>query len=707
MNVRRIVSALAFAACAAASLAQQAPPPPPPAQILPQMITFEEQTDDNTKMPATPLDQKVHPVDINSTIFVKVTPPAPVAAANATLSPEAQSLINAANALQAAASALSQAYTNATTLLHMGPEARTSRSPEFMAQAAIVDGHFNEFTRNVRTYIATLSASTDPELQQEAIVFRRRLDNVLEFGTPEGNTPTGFDQQRRSTPDFFEQEIVWLSNQIADHQDTTMASRVLVLAATSSHGDDTIPVALPGYSTITPGAPVRFQKINWTPTPEQVAEIDKLFAESQELAKAFNDIKDKKEDFKGVLRSLLEASGVNFAALQASLQQFVSAVNALKSTDLAQLRQDLAAGVATALAQAAPAERATIQQFQTDTGSVLTAAANLRTSIDKLVARVQSLSPKIVSANLAAQTDPVQALLLLLQTASGAVNLVTGNAQEIADIQTALTGIKPAVDKLGTDLTTTSGELDSLRPELQNSVLTALLAALKTAVSPATTALDGVVTQLQPLVRIIATLRNAPKAVSSVATSDVPPPTSVDVNALRAGDTTIALQTVNPRGNGDVVSVQAWLYELTDPNDASKRTLIETSNTGFQIGVFGWSTGPTVGVAYVTGRFEPAGQTSATRTFAPQVSWMLRYRPRTGIFSSQSLAGIGAHAISFDLDKNNQLEIGIGATVGVLNNAFYAGYGWDLTLDNENYWFLGSNLFQLATRVRDLASGGN
>lgn len=704
MSMRRLVPQLAFVACAAASLAQQAPPPP--AQVLPTIITFEEKTEKDETRAATALDQRIHPVDINSTIVVKVTPPPPVAAAGATLSAEAQNLIAAADALQSAAASLSQAYTTAATLVQLGPEARRQRSAEFEAQTRITDTHFKDFASHARRYIAALAASADPVLQQRAIVFRRSLNNVLEFGAAEGELlPGGFERQRRAAPDFFEQEIVWLANRIADRQDQTMASRVLVLAATSKHGNQSIPVALPGYSTVTPGDPLRVQKINWTPTPEQVAEIERLFSESQELSQAFNEIKEKKEGFRGVLRGLLEASGLDFSELRANFDAFVDAVRGLKSADLVQLRQDLTAGVTTALAQAPAEERARLQQFQTDAERILTTAANVRTSYDALLSRVRSLSPAVVEANLAAQTDPVQALLLLLQTASGAVDLLSGNAKELDDLRDALVNVKPTADTLAAGLTDVFGTFDSLPDELHNALLSAVVNSLRTAVKPATTALNALLTQVQPFVRIVDTLKNAPTAVSSVATTDVPPPTSVDVNAMRAGDTTIALQTINPRANGDIVSVQAWLYEVPDPNDPTRRTLIETSNTGFQIGVFGWSTGPTVGVAYVTGRFAPEGQSSATRTFAPQVSWMLRYRPREGPFSSQSLAGVGAHAISFDLDKDNQLEIGIGVTLGVLNDAFYVGYGWDLTLDNENYWFLGTKLFQLATRIRSLGGG--
>lgn len=211
---------------------------------------------------------------------------------------------------------------------------------------------------------------------------------------------------------------------------------------------------------------------------------------------------------------------------------------------------------------------------------MLTTAASVRTFTDALVDRIKPLTPKLLAANLAAESDPVRALLLLLQSASGAVELTGGTAKEIEDLRNALAGINPLIIGLGNEADSTINEYEPLPADLPKYLPAVVMSAVQRTVKPAMTAIGDLEVQIEPLATVIETLRVAPRVVKQIATADVPPPTSIDVDALCAKDTTIALQTIHPRGDGDIITLQAWLYEFTDPNAPSQRRLIEPPTHG-------------------------------------------------------------------------------------------------------------------------------
>jgi hypothetical protein len=160
--------------------------------------------------------------------------------------------------------------------------------------------------------------------------------------------------------------------------------------------------------------------------------------------------------------------------------------------------------------------------------------------------------------------------------------------------------------------------------------------------------------------------------------------------------------------------IRAWLYRMKpDPGDPTRMIEDEELDSDLQqlrLLRFGWYSNPGVGVVYMSSLNDLAqgedGEEKQTRAFAPQVSWLLRHRswrtPSTDPvpFRFQPRwwhsTSLGLHTLSLDLDNDNQQELGLGVSVSLFNNFLQIGGGWDVSLDDEPYVFLGTKLLDLA-----------
>ena len=51
------------------------------------------------------------------------------------------------------------------------------------------------------------------------------------------------------------------------------------------------------------------------------------------------------------------------------------------------------------------------------------------------------------------------------------------------------------------------------------------------------------------------------------------------------------------------------------------------------------------------------------------------------------------------MNKDSQQEVGLGLTVSFLDDFIQLGYGWNLTLDRDQYWFVGLKLLQFGSTM--------
>jgi hypothetical protein len=240
------------------------------------------------------------------------------------------------------------------------------------------------------------------------------------------------------------------------------------------------------------------------------------------------------------------------------------------------------------------------------------------------------------------------------------------------------------------------------------------LGDLRTHLVQLRSAAEQVATELQSFA---ADLKGAPAL--AVALDQAPPDTSFRVAFKEIKDTWIDVRTLNPRAEDDVVVLRAWLFRMKpDANDPQKLVEAEELDSDLQqlrLLRFGWYSAAGVGVVYMSSwndLQQQDGELKQTRTFAPQVSWLVRHRawPDTAqdtadppAFRFQprwwSSAALGLHTLSLDLDNDNQQELGLGVSLSLFNGFLQIGGGWDLGLEDEPYLFLGTRLLDLARNM--------
>jgi hypothetical protein len=680
-----------FILAAAAASAQTPPataPPVSPQPTLPGVIALEETVGDQRVAPI-PMTGEIKEIDGRSNVAVTVHAP------NGGVAGFTTEAVAAAADLRSAVDEASQGYRIVAQMLTLPSDDRATNSPQWNAMAAEVAAKLGGFAASAQRYIDKLNAAQDPALREHAAVFQRRIRNAILTGNPDvafvSGQSIGSTADRTKIPDFLEEELRWINDWITGKtEEITSTSPQLFLAATLNHKGTTTPVGLEGYNDIPIGPQIPFKAINLVPTAEQQSEMKAALDESTKLAASFNELKSSKAK----LRDVLRAGGIDFTALQTS---FINAKAAIRSvgTDagLQQLATDVGkafdAGVAAA---ATPQQKQLLGDLRTQATTLIAAAKNARSSLAAIERGIDLLRPAVVSTNLQAQGDPVDAVVALLQTVPNA-----GLLTDLKQIRTDVITVAPTLRQIQMTLSELSSGIDQLPSAARSAVTTVVTDRVTATFAPLATALGDLQKQVEPILDAAGALSNNRALAGLVVTSDTPPPSSKGMSLAAALPTTIPITTL-PRVEGDVVTLQAWLYQQ-DPNDPTKSRLIEAKAQPIEIVAFGWGTTPNVGVAYATARFKPSADADPTRTFAPQVSWMLGYRPRGGIFAGEKLFGVGLHAVSFDLDKNNQLELGVGVTVSTLADFVYVGYGSDLTLKNKRYWFLGTRLFQLAQKI--------
>src|SRR5262249_38213294 len=147
--------------------------------------------------------------------------------------------------------------------------------------------------------------------------------------------------------------------------------------------------------------------------------------------------------------------------------------------------------------------------------------------------------------------------------------------ESLTQISTLFAGVKTSVGQLLDSAKTLSGNLDKLAPAVKTGILQTAPTTISAMLQPVVEALQAIGKQAnQPLATITPVSRGGG---SELLAADVPPATSFAVSAQEARDTNITLQSITPRGEGDVVTVQGWLYRLDDPTDAGKKTLLDTA----------------------------------------------------------------------------------------------------------------------------------
>ncbi|HEX3129083.1 MAG TPA: hypothetical protein VH394_17250, partial [Thermoanaerobaculia bacterium] len=552
----------------------------------------------------------------------------------------------------------------------------------------------------MKGYREALEASTRPEIRQHAAEVRAKSNAALVQ-----------TEARLAYAAFVVEEIRWTLEQLEAARvrlEADSPSLALILSASLVRPDGTTEVGLPHYNDIPIGVPKSVDKLSIALTPEQIA----LQQDAAALAQVLNNAIAGSADLRAVVRDLLKTQGVDVQPLEDALDRVQEDAEALRETDWSQVGTDLEARLRAALHTATAGQRKLLEEkIIPETEALQSRARDLRTTLVGLVASVKTLRSSLTQAS---GQDPAAQLVALLTIAQAGADLATGELfqsfrTELDLWSKAVAALQSQVEEIRTSAEDLPQKLEDEVTDILSQAAEDQLGALKTHLVELRTAAGRTGDQLKAFV---ASLHGAPALAVAL---DVPPPdTSFRVAFQEIKDTWVDIRTLNPRAEDDIVVLRAWLYQMKpsegDPDKLVEGEELDSDLQQLRLLRFGWYSNPGVGVVYMSSlndlTKDDNGEEKQTRAFAPQVSWQLRYRawrtPTTDPvpyrfqprwWHSMSL---GLHTLSLDLDNDNQQELGLGASLSLFNNFLQIGGGWDLSLDDEPYVFIGTKLLDLA-----------
>ncbi len=177
--------------------------------------------------------------------------------------------------------------------------------------------------------------------------------------------------------------------------------------------------------------------------------------------------------------------------------------------------------------------------------------------------------------------------------------------------------------------------------------------------------------------------------------ADLRVPGVIDVPLDGAPDTYVDLERT-PRLEGDRLSLRTTLLDggqiVGEPYEAS-----------FEIQRYGWHA--QLDPAVVLVRPDQLENADENFRFAPVLGWLHSYTPRPDgdgrldDFWRATDMSFGPHAAFLSFDSEKEIEIGLGATLGLWDGTLQFGVGWNLNADSSDdggaYYYVGSSLIAL------------
>jgi hypothetical protein len=676
--------------------------PPPNRGALARAIQLTEKPEAKGIQPSVlPFGTETQDVDINSTIQIRISKDDLLGAVPAALqtvpAQEADLLLRASRDLEQASAGLKDAVAAATRFV-AGLKAGNLSDAELDQLARRDDTRLAQMVILERDYVSALAKSPNPEHQRHAQEADAKFEDVLLSG------------QRFTVAAFLVDELEWTLAQLAAADQRLAADPppvALVLSATHIHEGKEVEVGLPHYNDLPIGAPQSIDKTSLVLTAEDQQRVQALQQQYAALAKLLNDAVDGSVELKVILQQLLQAQGIDLAALRTDLDSVKGDVDRLRTTDWETIAKQLEDQARAKAATATAADKKILEEkILPAIASLRNRATDLRTALEGLRARVEGLRAQVAEG--AASTDPATALAQILSIA----DTLAGQGQMLQSLLSGLAGWQQSVKDLQAQVKTVTDSLGGLGQTLKSELQALLTQTAQAQVGDLATHLGKLRDDAQKTVQQAQALFARTKGATELASSldRKPPEAAFHVAFGEIRDTWVDLRTLNPRADDDVVILRAWLYRIEkDPANPGKviaKEELASDAQPLRMLRFGWYTNPFVGLVYSMARDKIGTQDKETRAFAPMVAWMwrhrtwdrdgggllpLRYRP-----DLRDSFALGLHTLSLDLDKDNQQEIGLGIGVSFFNGYLQIGGGVDLSLDKSpKYIFIGTKLFDL------------
>ncbi|MEA2464864.1 MAG: hypothetical protein QOJ98_2611 [Acidobacteriota bacterium] len=686
-----ILCAILALATACKSARPSVTPPTAPSQ-LDVMIRLTEARENGEIIPTT-FGTTPRMVDINSNIVIDVSAP-PLGTALAS-----SQLVAISQQFRASAVTMPDTIRRAHTVASRR-QANALSQQEFVREQEDLRATFSAFANNALNYVNALRGSTDPVASARAEAFEQKADDIISGAT------RPVDQTATNLQNLLVQEADWLTDRLMQEAQSVASqppTRALILAAASADKPDVF-LALPEYNNIPPGVPVTFDKLQHLRSPGAVAALQASFAEAKAVAQLGNELRSGTTDFRTAANGILKASGFDVQALATNFQAVVTDVQSLSPADLTNAAQAIASSIP---ASPSAGDTTTVNSIRQLSSTLTTNVSLFNATRASLQQQLANLSPRLVSAQLQQQAaDPVAALMTIVSQIDAAQGLVNDGLNDLVNLAGQARSTLTAVQSVGTALTRLTTQVQTLTDATVKQSLTSALQSVP-ATSKLATDLMGLQTTVDATINAINAIRARLKP-SEVAFASTPPSSSTVVGFDALKDSYLDLRSTLPdRQPGDVVALQAWIYEVTPgPNNTfTLGQVVDSRTQQFEMTRFGFYADASAGVTFVHSEFTPAGESEPTQQFAPQVSLLGHYRPwpkgeeaanrRPPWYTGLAL---GLHTISVDLNKDNQLELGLGVTAS-LGSWLQIGYGADLTLDEGRYVFVGTQLFRFLTSL--------
>jgi hypothetical protein len=436
---------------------------------------------------------------------------------------------------------------------------------------------------------------------------------------------------------------------------------------TNARGEST-PIFLPGYNTAAVGPDTPTPHLVFAVSPEQA----KLYAYYDSLAKSLKANQSLGDAVLAGLKQDLVASGTDVTTMIGTLHGTVDSVDAslarLQRWENASARDAWIASFAVGLA-ATPSGAAVIAKWD--------GVASVAARLERKVATARGLArtrDNFAAGDIQGAMNAVLGALSLIPVPVG--ERLTGSpisaASWRADVDTLDQFVK-AVNALPGDIRTRLLK-DGPVADLQAFSIAGLRIATTLASS-------------SEMARVwLAKAFNSELARSSANRPDPPGQQRVALSA--DPNTSLNLRTIPvPRSEGDVVDVSYAFY-------ADDRKLPGSWTDDLHLRQFGALGRPAAGLAFTRQLTESTWSPTAA------ISWMLAYHgwPSDardhGLGSSLRAISLGFSTMSLNFDSAQKVEIGLGATLGLLDERILLGYGQNLqAASNGGFVFFSFRLF--------------
>jgi hypothetical protein len=446
-------------------------------------------------------------------------------------------------------------------------------------------------------------------------------------------------------------------------------------------GNPDVPIHLDGYDDLDRGRIQQRDRLGLALSDEDISRLQAQFSQTREVAAAANAVLDKDRQLGEALLDIAPTLSSELGEIAARARRLADRFDSEQVRARLQRIRDAAANFAEAASTRARAlsdqnVAGWPDEFVNELQSDIEAPGELIQAVDRVTA-LRDEWRTVDAGNLFDRIDSTLALFDEVRTGLDLTELpaVGEKLQESLEL---------FLQKKGVELT---GELQSALATLANG---AEAQALRSEIEQVYQDIQ----QVQTIARGIKELLESSRGALAERTH-VPEVRKVPVGDVQ--DTYIEL-TRTGRVPGDTVTVEATRFVTEQGVERESGA----TSASFRVDRFGWYAELSPAVVLV----QPTRLVSDNDgfRFAPTLSWMAHYAPqpyKTGGAAQTWRAlrpGFGIHAafLNFDLENDESIQVGLGATLSLWQNRLQFGAGYNLMADSNKdggqYFFIGSDL---------------